>query len=275
MDVVSDVPPPPPEQQPPPPPPPPPGNLVPPPPPGNMSPPPGYVAYGSAPTPLQNVRRVKGLSTAIMIVVGIAGIGGLLNAFLSTGLRSDAEDLLAGRISDDEFNSQLVSSSAFSAVAGIATIAGMVLVMIWMYRMASNIRAFGTNTTWHPLFAVFGWFLPPAILYVIPFLMLREQWSKSTPPTNPGSDSGKSENPFLWVWWLTFGIWPLVALLLSAGSIVGNLGETNADAVAENLLETSTAITVVGALIGLLAAATWIIFVRQLSARHQALTGER
>ncbi|MDG1784495.1 MAG: hypothetical protein P8H61_01125, partial [Ilumatobacter sp.] len=66
---MSDVPPPPPDQTPPPPPPPPSGQLVPPPPPGNMAPPPGYVAYGSAPTPTPKVSRVKGLSTAITIVV--------------------------------------------------------------------------------------------------------------------------------------------------------------------------------------------------------------
>ncbi len=247
-----------------------------------MGPPPGYVAYGSAPTPTQNVRRINGLSTAIMIVVGIAGVGGLLNAVLTSGLRSDAEDLLAGRMSDSEFNDQLVSSSAFSALAGVATIAAMVLVMIWMYRITSNLRAFGMSTTWHPLFAVFGWFLPPAVLYIIPLLMLREQWSKSTASAIPGQagspvavDSAKSENPLLWVWWLAFGIWPLVALFLSANSLFGNLGDTSTEAVAENLLDTSSAMTIIGAIIGLVAAATWILFVRQMTARHQTLTSER
>lgn len=247
-----------------------------------MAPPPGYVAYGSAPTPTQNVRRIKGLSLAIMIVVGIAGIGGLLNAVLTSGLRSDAEDLLAGRISDDEFNDQLVSSSAFSALTGVATLAAMVLVMIWMYRITTNLRAFGMSTTWHPLFAVFGWFLPPVVLYVIPLLMLREQWSKSTASAIPGQaanpvagDGSKSENPVLWVWWLTFGIWPLVALFLSAGSFLGNLTDTGTEAVAKNLLDTSSALTIIGSVIGLIAAAAWILFVRQLTARHQTLTGER
>jgi hypothetical protein len=256
--------------------------MAPPPPPGNMAPPPGYVAYGSAPTPSQNVRRINGLSVAIMIVVGIAGVGGLLNAILTTGLRSDAEDLLAGRISDSEFNDQLVSSSAFSALAGVATIAAMVLVMIWMYRITTNLRAFGMSTAWHPLFAVFGWFLPPVVLYVIPFLMLREQWAKSTASAVPGQvvhpvvgDDGKSENPVLWVWWLTFGIWPLVALFLSAGSLFGTLTDTSTEAVAKNLLDTSSALTIIGAVIGLIAAAAWILFVRQMAARHQTLTGER
>jgi hypothetical protein len=247
-----------------------------------MAPPPGYVAYGSAPTPMQKVSRVKGLATAITILVAIAGLGGLLNGILQSGLRSDAEDLLAGRISDSDFNDQLVSSSAFSAVSGVATIAAMVLVMIWMYRISANLRAFGMTTTWHPLFAIFGWFLPPVVLYVIPFLMLREQWTKSTPSAVAGQPSGEtdttagttSNNPVLWVWWLAFGIWPLIALFLSAGSLVGSLGDTSADAVAENLLNTNEAVTIIGSFVGLIAAIAWILFVRQLSTRHRSLTSE-
>ena len=247
-----------------------------------MAPPPGYVAYGSAPTPMRKVSRINALATAITIVVAIAGLGGLLNGFLQSGLRSDAEDLLAGRISDGEFNDQLVSSSAFSALSGVATIAAMVLVMIWMYRISANLRAFGMTTTWHPLFAIFGWFLPPVVLYVIPVLMLREQWAKSTPSAVAGQPGGNtnttgdtnSNNPVLWIWWLAFGIWPLVALFLSAGSIVGSFGDTSEVAVAENLLETNEAVTIIGSFVGLIAAIAWILFVRQLTTRHRSLTGE-
>jgi hypothetical protein len=243
-----------------------------------MAPPPGYVAYGSAPTPTQKVSRINGLATAITVVVAIAGLGGLLNGFLQSGLRSDAEDLLAGRISDSDFNEQLVSSSAFSALSGVATIAAMVLVMIWMYRISANLRAFGITTTWHPLFAVFGWFLPPVVLYVIPFLMLREQWTKST-PSAAAAHSGSppdttSENSLLWVWWVAFGIWPLIALFLSAGSLVGSFGDTGAEAVAESLLDTNQTVTIIGSFVGLVAAVAWILFVRQLTARHRTLTSE-
>jgi len=231
-----------------------------------MAPPPGYVAYAGAPTPTANVSRVKGLSMAIMIIVGIAGVGGLLNGFLSSGLSSTAQDFLDGEISTSEFQDELITSSLLSAVVGVATIATMVLVMIWMYRIASNLRAFGIETTWHPLFAVFGWFLPPFVLYVIPFLMLREQWTKS---------GGKGENPTLGVWWLAFGIWPLIALALSARTLLDGIGETDPDEVAQTLIDNSQTLTIVSSVISLVAAVTWILFVRQLTARHQSLTGER
>jgi hypothetical protein len=237
-----------------------------------MAPPPGYVANSNLPT--QKFRRVKGLSTAISVAVAVAGIGGLLNGIFQSGLRSDAEDLLAGRISENAFNDQLVSSSAFSALSGVATLASMVLVMIWMYRISANLRAFGTTTTWHPLFAIFGWFLPPVVLYVIPFLMLREQWTKSKSSAIAPHTDGKSNNPALWVWWLAFGIWPLLALFLSAGSLTGSFGDTSAEAVAENLLDTNQSVAIVGSVIGLVAAIAWILFVRQLTARHRSLTSE-
>jgi len=231
-----------------------------------MAPPPGYVAYAGAPTPTAKVSRVKGLSVAIAIVVGIAGVGGLLNGFLTSGLRATAQDFLDGQISSSEFQDELISSTLLAGLVGVATIATMVLVMIWMYRIASNLRAFGMDTTWHPLFAVFGWFLPPVVLYVIPFLMLREQWTKS---------GGKGENPTLGVWWLAFGIWPLISLGLSAGSLFDGIGQTDPEDVAQTLLNNSQTLTIVGSVVSLVAAVAWILFVRQLTARHQSLTGER
>lgn len=243
-----------------------------------MAPPPGYVSYGTAPTPTSRVSRIGGLATSMSIIVGIAALGGILSAFLSTALRGDAEDLLAGQISESEFTDSLVGLSAFSAVAGIATLAAMVLVMIWMYRITSNLKAFGMTTTWHPLFAIFGWFLPPLVLYIIPFLMLREQWSKSQQSAvagQPVGDTERGENPVLWIWLLAFGIWPFISLVLSANSFLGNITETDATAIAEDLLDTSQSLALVGYAISLVAAVTWIVFVRQLTRRHRTLTGEQ
>ena len=256
--------------------PPPPGAPPPPPPPDGLGPPPGYVAYGSAPTPTQRVHRIGGLSKAITVLVAIAGLGGIVNAFVQLSVTGDAEDFLAGRISSDEFNDRILSTSAFSIISGLATLASAIVVMIWMYRIAANLRAYGIPTTWHPLFAIFGWFLPPGVLYVIPLLMLREQWSKSKPSTvAPTGESSSSENPFLWVWWVCFGLLPLLTLALSANSTFSGFGDTSAEAVAENFVDTSTTALLVGAASGIVSAVTWILFSRQLTERHRALTGER
>lgn len=225
---------------------------------------------------MTRVSRIKGLSTAIVIVIAIAGVGSLINGILQTSLRNKAEDYLAGTISESEFDDSVLSFSAFSAIAGIGLIAGAVLVMVWMYRIAANLRAYGQDTTWHPLFAIFGWFLPPLVLYIIPTLMLREMWTRSAPPAHAGAVAGETrrENPALWVWFAAFGLLPLLTISLQFDSIGGGFGETGADAVAKNLVDADPTLTLIAAVGSAIAAAAWIVFVRQLSARHRAMTGE-
>jgi hypothetical protein len=242
-----------------------------------MAPPPGYVAYGSAPTPTsaQRVSRVGGLSTAITVVVGIAGIGALVNGFIQSSLQSKASDFLNGTATRTDFEDSVVSSSAISAVAGIAMFTGAILVMIWMFRITSNLRKHGMSTTWHPLFAIFGWMLPPGVLFVIPALMLREQWIKSAPPVLAGAPVGGSKNsPLLLIWWLFFGLLPLIMLGLSATSVFSGLSDTSTEAVAERLADTGSAVTMISAVGSLIAAVAFIMFSRQLTARHRSLTGE-
>ncbi len=242
-----------------------------------MAPPPGYVAYGSAPTllPAQRVSRIGVLSTAITVMVGIAGIGALVNGFIQSSLQSKATDFINGTTTRSEFQDSVVSSSAISAVAGVAMFAGAILVMIWMFRITSNLRKLGMSTTWHPLFAIFGWMLPPGVLFVIPALMLREQWIKSAPPAHTGALPGASkDNPLLLVWWLFFGLLPLIMLGVSANSVFTGFGDTSTEAVAERFAETGSAVTMIGAVGSLIAAVVFIMFSRQLTARHRSLTGE-
>jgi hypothetical protein len=240
-----------------------------------MAPPPGYVAYGSAPTPTQPVSRVGGLSTAIAVIVGIAGVGALVNGFIQWSLQSKATDFINGTTTRSEFEESVVSSSAFSAVAGVAMFAGAILVMIWMFRITSNLRKLGMSTTWHPLFAIFGWMLPPGVLFVIPALMLREQWIKSAPPAPAATASGGSKNnPLLLIWWLFFGLLPLIMLGVSANSVFTGFGDTSTEAIAEQFADTSSAVTMIGAGGSLIAAVVFIMFSRQLTARHRSLTGE-
>jgi hypothetical protein len=90
-----------------------------------------------------------------------------------------------------------------------------------MYRIATNVRAFGRQTTWHPLFSIFGWFLPPFFLYVIPLLVLREQWKASDPAADDGTESWKRspDNPLLWGWFVFYGLLPFVFFVAQIGSL--------------------------------------------------------
>ncbi len=256
-------------------PPPPPPSSIPPPPPSSLSAPAGYVAYQSNPTPNRALKRVGGLSKAIVILTAIVAAATVITTLLSIGIAGDASDFLAGDLTDAEFRDSLAPLSAIQSIAGVATLATGIVTMIWMYRMAGNIRAFGRRTTWSPLFSIFGWFLPPFFLYVIPFLVLREQW-KGSDPTVDETESWKAnaDNRSLWGWFAFYGLLPLVLFVAQIGSVASSgLGTSNNRDLAESLdqvgaLTFLSAVSVVGA------ATFWIMFVRQLTRRHIALTNE-
>lgn len=264
---------------PPPPPTPHPGgaSTPPPPPPPGLTPPPGYVGYQGAPTPTGEVKRVGGLATAGIVIVPIVALATLLQAVFSAGAVSDADSFLAGELTDDEFQDSIVVLGSVGALASVATVAAGIVTVIWMFRMAKNIRAVGRSTTWSPLFAIFGWFLPPLVLYVIPFLMLREIWKASEPGASDGSDGWRKtrDNPLLVVWFVAFGLLPAVLFVaevssLATSGLAGGALETQAEA-----LQDFGLVQWFGAILSVVAAAVWVPFVRQLTRRHTELTGER
>jgi hypothetical protein len=248
----------------------------PPPPPPGLVPPPGYTAYDAPPTQ-RGVGRIGGLAKAVVILTAIVAVGSLLTAVLSAGVTQDAEDFLAGELSESDFETAIAPVNGVQLVTGLATLAAGVLTIVWAYRIANNVRAFGRVTTWSPLFAIFGWFLPPMVLYVIPFLVLRELWKASDPSDVDGTDRWKqqADNRVLWLWFLLFGLVPAALLVVQIGSFAtAGLPAGDMESVAETL-EDFAVLGWVAAIVNVAAAATWIVFVRQLTARHIRLTGEQ
>jgi hypothetical protein len=257
-------------------PPPPPSATTPPPPPGGLTPPPGYVGYESAPTPTGGIRRIGGLATAVVVSTIVVAVGTIVAAFITASVTTDAADFLAGSISQDEFEDAIVPLNSVQLLVSVATLATGIFTIIWMFRIAGNVRAFGRATTWSPLFAIFGWFLPPMVLYVIPFLVLRELWKASEPTHVDGSDTWKRvpDNPLLWAWFVLFGLLPAVLFAIQIGSFAtGGRPTGDIESVAENL-DDFGAIGWLTALLNLAAAAVWVPFVRQLTRRHTRLTNE-
>lgn len=276
---MSDVPPPPGDEarpsRPTPPPPPPPTPAPPPPP--DLRAPAGYVGYDGHPTPTGAISRVGGLARAIVVLTTIVAAATVLTTLLTVGVTGDASDFLAGQTSEDEFRDALAPLTAVQTLAGAATLATGIVTVIWMYRIATNVRAFGRQTTWHPLFSIFGWFLPPFFLYVIPLLVLREQWKASDPAADDGTDSWKRvpDNPVLWGWFVFYGLLPFVFFVAQIGSVAGaGVGTGDIESVAESLDDVGT-LSIVSAVAVVGAAICWVLFVRQLTRRHTALTGER
>lgn len=222
------------------------------------------------------MRRVGGLATPIVVSTIVVALGTLVAAFLSAGIATDAADFLAGSTSQSDFEDSLVPLNSVQLLVSVATLATGVLTIIWMFRMASNVRAFGRATTWSPLFAIFGWFLPPLVLYVIPFLVLRELWKASEPVAVDDTDGWKRtpDNPVLWIWFVLFGVIPALLFAIQIGSFAsGGLPTGDVESVAESLDEFG-ALGWLTAVLTLGAAVVWIRFVRELTQRHKQLTNE-
>ena len=220
---------------------------------------------------------MHGLSVAIVILTTVAAVATVLTTILTAAVAQDARDYLDGELSDDEFRSAIGPVNAVQLVTGLATLAVFVVTVIWMYRIATNIRAYQRDTTWSPLFAIFGWMLPPFVLYIIPFLMLRELWKASDPTDANDTESwrGTSDNPLIWAWLVLYGIAPVILLVFSVGSFLdGGLASGSLDSLADSLDEFG-AFGVISAAVNVGAAVVWILLVRQLTARHIRLTSER
>lgn len=210
-----------------------------------------------------------------MILTGISGVVAALGGVVAIASTNRASDFNEGLISEDEFLSDISPYLLLQFLDGFGLlIATAVVSIIWMYRISANVRAYGRETFWAPLWAVFGWVLPPA-LFIIPTLMLRELWSASSPEEFHDPDGWKRqpENPLLWGWFLTFVVVPFVLLIVEFDSLgPGNFGN-DTETFAQNL-EDAGSVLLISGLVKLAAAIFWILFVRQLTRRHVKLTGE-
>lgn len=265
------------------PPPPPPGAPgatppPPPPPPPGLTAPAGYVAYNTAPTQGGQLSAIRGTAKWAMILTAVAGVASLASALLSANLASKAQDFLDGRISEDEFLDANAIAPLGQILGGVPLIAAAIFSVIWMYRIATNARAIGRRTTFAPVFAILGWFLPP-FLFIVPLLVLRELWKASDPETPAGSDGWRAsgENLLLYVWFVVYGIIPTILTALSLSSVFDaalNL-DTDAQSIAEVTAATDGPQLLLGGVFSVISAIVWILLVKQFTARHVALTGER
>jgi hypothetical protein len=246
----------------------------PPPPPPSLTPPPGYAAYQpnlSAAVPL---RRVRGLGTAIVVLLGIYSLAAILQAATIPRSVDAARDLLADRIDDDKFTEDLTPFTLSSFLTSAATLAIVVLTIIWLFRVAANHRSIGRQLSWAPGWAIGGWFLPPFILYVIPMLMLRESWKAADPSVPPTDQRWRQSavNPVVYVWWVLYGLVPIVFLVSGLTFQRSTFGGNERDIA--DAIEDQQGFMIAQVLSGVAAAVAFALLVRWLTMRHSRLTGE-
>ncbi|MGB3733374.1 MAG: DUF4328 domain-containing protein [Ilumatobacter sp.] len=254
--------------------------MPPPPPPPGLTAPSGYVAFQNAPTPSGQLQRVGGLAKWAMIATAMSGLVGIVSTVLVIPVLDKASGFVDGSVTDDEFNDAYLPSQLLSTLGTVVSLAAGVFTILWMYRVAANLRVFSRMTTFAPVFAVVGWMLPP-FLYVLPFLILRELWKASDPGT-PVADEGwrrRPVTPLLTIWFIVYGIVPAALQAVTAYATVrslldGGVSAANSTRVTAEALDASGWYTVAAGVVTAVAAVIWIMFVKQLTARHVQLTGE-
>jgi hypothetical protein len=220
------------------------------------------------------LRRVGGLTKAILILLGVSVVGSLLQAATTPAAVDSARDLVAGAIDEDQFNEDLAPFSLAALLTGAAFIALVVLTMIWLFRVIANHRSLDRRTSWAPGWAIGGWFLPPFVLYVIPMLVLGESWKASDPSVPPGDQRWRqnSISPLVFVWWVLYGLVPILFIVQGTTFDSANFSQDATD-VAESI-EDQQGFMIGNNLASVAAAVAFFLLVRALTARHVRLTGE-
>ncbi|MFN6122574.1 MAG: DUF4328 domain-containing protein [Actinomycetes bacterium] len=262
-----------------PPPPPPPfpgmgGPGVPPPP--SMSPPPGYVGYGQ-PGAYSPFSRIRGISKALVVVQIVTIVVTAILLVVQLSLAGSADDFLNGSITVSEFDDELVPFFLLSTLSAAIALAGLVLLILWSWRIAGNLQKLGRDPlTWKPGLTIVVWLLGGCTLSIINFLMLREHWRGSDPEAAPYDNRQWRTGPVdtKIVAWFVVGLVQVVVSVMSGLLAFGgvSLGTTSAD-VAESLSDRLGFVLVsgVGAVVS---GVLLVLIIRDLTARHTAATRE-
>lgn len=241
-------------------------------------PPPTLSAYGSPEFmgPVRPIATTARLLTGALVLMVPIQVLSLIDSWELVG---SARDYLAGVISQDQFeaaNSGGALGGLHASITMIVTLSVAVLTFVWMQTMARNVRVLGrTGLTWGPGWAIGGWFVPPGLLYVVPWLMFRELWRASAPGAAASGTGWRAERvPHLIdVWWVLYGLVPILGLVTSFGAIADLAGSDNYRTIAENLDRFAT-LNLAVAGVGIVTTGVYFVMVRSLSARHMQCTGE-
>ncbi len=239
----------------------------PPPPPPNLTPPPGYAAYtGPRTSRTGTIVRQRNIILIVLVLIFATGVFQLAS---TPGLVDKSRDFLAGRITETKYKDDLAGGTG--ALLLLPVIACIVLSIMWLYQMIRANVEIGRKLTWGPGWAIGGWFLPPGLLYVIPMLVLRETWKASDPEVAPGDDRWKSgpTHPLLWVWFVLYGIAPLVFIVIGLRTQIGNIGANTRD-IAKSFVDNAGPLYV-QAIVSLFSVVAWAAVVWLWTDRHRRL----
>jgi hypothetical protein len=247
---------------------------MPPPPPPPMSPPPGYAGYGGPLAFNGGYKGIGSISRAMVVLLWIYLPLQLLSVFDQIRLSRQARRFLDGTITEQSFRDSVQVNA--SSVVGLMVIPIAVMTMIWMFRMSANLRTMGRHgQTWGPGWGIASWFVPPCVIYAVPWLMFKELWKGSDPACEPSDTAWKNGrvSPLVNVWWVMYGLVPLLGFFSAAG-VAGQVGTgMTMRTLAERFRDYGVA-NIFFTVVGMVTTYVYIRLIRELSARHMQSTRE-
>jgi len=222
---------------------------------------------------------IAGLTQAAVVLQAIVAVLNVVMLGIQLSLRDEARAFLDGAITRKDFDDAIGGNGTLSLLTVALNIALIVVLIVWTYRLATNLRRYGREPlTWKPLMGILVWILGGCTLGIITYLMLREHWRGSDPEVPAGSNSWRT-GPVdrLIVVWFTLTVTGVVLsiVLLGASNIFSGVDLSDSSTTFARQLSDHAAGTALSTLVGTAASIVLILVLRAIGARHMRLTHER
>lgn len=236
---------------------------------------PGGPAGGRVGPPAM-MRSIGGLSASLTVVLWITVAVSVFQAIAFLNRITVINDLLEFRggfgayydlVQRGQDADDLVSVA--SGLGGLCSLTILVLLIIWMWRVAKNALDAGrTDPRFAPGWTIGGWFIPVANL-VIPGLILQDLWRSSDPSIERGDPTWRlrAKGSALVGWW--WAMWILGVL-----TTVRITGDGNDRDYFERL-RVWDSVSAGGQLVRIAAAVLLLLVVRRITRRQEALFAGR
>jgi hypothetical protein len=222
----------------------------------------GTPGYGYAPA--AQAKPLKGLTTAVVVLLAVTGLVALwatVALFHRASVASDFTPLGGVSLQDLQDADSQVSGSV--GLFGVLLIATGVLWIVWQFRFATNARALRGSYGLAPGWAIGGWFIPIGNL-VLPQLQLFQAAKASDPDLPAGQTVASGRVPSsVAAWWIAYD---LGAVLFSLGSLT-RPNDNAVDFDVDKFIRADR-VSAFGCLVYIAAAVIAIVMVRALSDRQ-------
>lgn len=166
-------------------------------------PPPSFSAFVRPPSKLLSV-----FSIAVWVYVVANGIATGLTFTAVESARDFANDPSLKQAFEDAIR----PVNFFSTITSIAEFTIAVTTFIWTYRVTREVTNRGVLLKFSPALCMFSWLLPP-VLFIFPLIVLRDLVTKTKIMRG---DEQESIRPVITLWWVLYGLVPLVMAFFGA-----------------------------------------------------------